>query len=174
MDKTDKKERKTKYDLISIYKGQQLVNIDSQAPNKVAREYFPRIINNLDTIKAEARYKNSRFDFYLETSKEKFFVEVKGVTLEKDGIAMFPDAPTERGLKHLHELSLALEEGYKALVLFIIQMKGPHSFTANKETHEAFALKLKEVQAKGVEVLAIDCLVSPNELKASQALKVLL
>ncbi len=172
--KAAKADRKTKYNLISVRKNNLLVNIDSLAANKVAAEYFPTVISPLELLKAETKYNNSRFDFYMESGTEKIFAEVKGVTLEKEGIAMFPDAPTERGLKHLTELAQSVEEGYKALVLFVIQMKGVKHFSPNYETHAAFGEKLKEVKNKGVKLMAVDCNVSQSTLTAADPVKIIL
>ena len=144
LQESSKATRKTRYDLISVYKGQRLINIDSQAPNKVAAEYLPEIIPDIKLLKREVKFNNSRFDFYLETAAERIFVEVKGVTLEEEGVAMFPDAPTERGIKHLQELGLCIQEGYKAAVLFVIQMKGVKDFTPNYQTHRAFGQALQQ------------------------------
>ena len=130
LNQADNPNRTTKYDLIAICKGDSLVNIDSQAPNHVFREYLQagRYIDSITTIKSEAKYGGSRFDFYVETKDRKIFIEVKGVTLEKDGIAFFPDAPTQRGIKHLNELAQSIQDGYEAHVIFIIQMKGIRHF----------------------------------------------
>ena len=166
--------RKTRYDLISVYKGQRLVNIDSQAPNKVAAEYMPEIIPEIKLLRREVRFNNSRFDFYLETSSERTFVEVKGVTLEEAGVAMFPDAPTERGIKHLQELALCIEKGYKAIMLFVIQMKGVKFFTPNYRTHRAFAEALKRAWEQGVSLLAVDCSVTESELNAGDPVEIVL
>lgn len=158
--------RKTKYDLISVYKEDRLINIDSQAPNKVFYEYLINgfLFQNIKLIKPERKYKTSRFDFYIETDEKKIFVEVKGVTLEEDGVVMFPDAPTERGLKHLNELSDCIEEGYDAYVCFVIQMKDVLYFTPNYITHKEFGETLKDVKKKGVNIIALDCDVTKDRL----------
>ena len=119
-------------------------------------------------IRPETRFGDSRFDFYVEAGEEKWFIEVKGVTLEIDGVAKFPDAPTERGVRHMRELMAAMEEGYKAMICFIIQMKGVYEFSANEETHPEFAKVLKEARDKGVEIKAFDCLVKPDSLVADR------
>lgn len=161
-------QRKTGFDLIGVYKGRQLVNIDSQAPNRVFHEwvldsgYFPA----LQTIKAEYRYHSSRIDFCLEAAGRRILVEVKGVTLEEDGMALFPDAPTERGLKHLHELCRAVDEGFGACLVFIIQMQGVRGFAPNRRTHPAFAEALGVAAGKGVEILALDCEVAADSIVA--------
>lgn len=158
--------RKTKYDLISVYKEDRLINIDSQAPNKVFYEYLINgfLFQNVKLIKPERKYKTSRFDFYIETDDKKIFVEVKGVTLEENGVVMFPDAPTERGLKHLNELADCIDEGYDAYVCFVIQMKDVLYFTPNYITHKEFGETLKDVKKKGVNILALDCDVTKDSL----------
>lgn len=166
VEKVAKEGRKTKYDLVSVYKGQRLINVDSQAPNQVAAEYLRQEIPKINLIKAEARFGNSRFDFYIETAGIKMFVEVKGVTLESDGVVMFPDAPTARGLKHLQELARAVDKGYGGMVLFVIQMRGVKYFTPNYITHRAFGEGLKQAQSQGVDLRAIDCLVTELGLEA--------
>ncbi|WP_313370532.1 DNA/RNA nuclease SfsA, partial [Sedimentibacter sp.] len=137
---SSRKTRKTQYDLISVFKGERLINIDSQAPNKVFHEMLLKgeLFNNITLIKPECKYKNSRFDFYVEADDKKIFVEVKGVTLEENGVVMFPDAPTERGLKHLNELGDSIDDGYEAYVCFIIQMKDVLYFIPNYKTHKEF------------------------------------
>ena len=157
--------RKTAYDLIAVQKRDRLINMDSQVVNKVALEFVPELFKNAQLVKPEYKYGNSRFDIYVETESEKIFVEVKGVTLEDDGVVRFPDAPTERGVKHLKELQKALTEGYKAYVLFIIQMSDVKYFEPNRNTHPQFADVLKEVRDCGVIPLAYDCSVSPDEIK---------
>ena len=156
-----KEGRKTKYSLIAVYKGDVLVNMDSQAPNQMAAEALAdgRIveIGEVDFLKREVKYENSRFDIYYQKGEKKGFIEVKGVTLEEDGIAKFPDAPTERGAKHLKELIKAKEEGYEAAVLFVIQMKGTREFRPNEERDQNFTAALREAAAAGVKILAYDC-----------------
>lgn len=166
--------RKTKYDLISVYKDKILINIDSQAPNKVFHEWVldKGFFKDIKLIKPEYQYKNSRFDFYLETKERKILVEVKGVTLEEDGIAMFPDAPTIRGLKHINELISAHEDGYETYVFFIIQMKGISYFLPNYKTHKDFGDALTIAHNKGVKIFAIDCNVTQNSIKANDFIDV--
>lgn len=160
---SDNLNRKTKYDLISVYKeGLGLVNIDSQAPNKVVKEWLER--QGYDTIKPEYTYGNSRLDFYMEKAGEKYLLEVKGCTLEIDGVGYFPDAPTERGVKHLRELTKAAGEGYHAMAVFVIQMEGVQEVRPNVATHEEFGVALKEAQEAGVEVLPLCCKVTEDEL----------
>lgn len=164
--------RKTKYDLIAVHKGARLINMDSQAPNKVAAEYLPTLFPDYTLLKPEVKHNNSRFDFYLETPDEKWFIEVKGVTLEENGIARFPDAPTERGIKHVEELIDCLDEGYRAMVLFVIKMKGIKHFEPNNRTHPAFGDALRRAKAAGVEIRAIDCIVTCDTLTADSEIKV--
>ncbi|NLJ57894.1 MAG: DNA/RNA nuclease SfsA [Tissierellia bacterium] len=168
--------RKTNYSLISVYKGERLINIDSQAPNKVFHEYLLNggLFQNITTIKAESKYNNSRFDFYIEADGKKSFVEVKGVTLEEKGVAMFPDAPTERGLKHLNELGKCLDEGYEAYVCFMVQMKDVLYFTPNYKTHREFGERLKDIMKKGVNIMALDCEVTKDSLVARNKVGIIL
>lgn len=153
--------RKTAYDLIVVEKGNNYVNMDSQAPNRVAREW---LTESWDYIKPECRFGNSRLDFYMERNGRKAFLEVKGVTLEEQGVARFPDAPTERGIKHLEELQKAAALGYEAYVLFVIQMKGIRWFEPNDQGHPAFGEALRKAAGAGVKVLAYDCIVRPKSL----------
>ncbi len=164
----DSKIRKTKYDLISVYKGERLINMDSQVPNKVFNEWVLKssMFENIKLIKAEQKYNNSRFDFYIEADAKKIFVEVKGVTLEEGGVVMFPDAPTERGLKHLNELSHCIDEGYEAYLVFIVQMKNVEYFTPNVKTHKEFADALIKSNLKGVNIIALDCEVKEDSIAA--------
>lgn len=163
LEESDNPARKTKYDLIAVYKGDKLINMDSQAPNKVfyewAEDYFKP-----DFIKPEFTYKKSRFDCYMEVGTKKIFVEVKGVTLENDGVASFPDAPTERGIKHLLELSDAVQNGYTCYVFFIVQMCGVRHFEPNYERHKEFAEALNFAKDSGVNVRCLDCNVTPDTL----------
>ena len=155
--------RKTPYDVIAVYKGDRLINMDSQAPNAVAAEYLATRFPHA-TIRREVTYGDSRFDFHIQDGDEQWFVEVKGCTLERDNIGYFPDAPTERGVKHLHHLIRAVEDGYKAAVLFIIQMEGIAAIRPNDATHPAFGTALRDAAAAGVEVWAVDCAVTPDSL----------
>ncbi len=166
LEKSDKKDRKTLYDLVGVRKGEMMVNIDSQAPNMVVEEFLRegKLFEDVVTIRPETFYGNSRFDFYIETAKEKIFMEVKGVTLEKDGVVLFPDAPSERAVKHVEELIKAKEEGYQVYVLFVIQMDAAKYFTPNEETHPEFAKVLCEAASQGVKVLAYNCKVTPDSL----------
>ena len=170
--------RKTQYDLVAVEKGNLLINMDSYAPNIAFGEYLCQgrfaPLGQLTHVKAEARYHQSRFDFYVETATERAFIEVKGVTLEADGVAMFPDAPTLRGVKHLNHLAQCLEEGYQAYAVFIVQMQGMRYFTPNNKMHAAFGATLKEVAAKGVQVLALACTVTPESMVVDGELPVVL
>lgn len=172
----DNSSRKTKYSLIGVMKGDVMVNMDSQAPNKVVGEWLQQggIYQNLTFLKAEQKYENSRFDFYMEGDGKKAFLEVKGVTLEEDGVARFPDAPTERGIKHVQELMKAREEGYEAYIVFIIQMKGVCHFEPNDRTHKAFGDILRKAEKAGVHILAMDCKVKENELVIDRPIPVCL
>lgn len=166
--------RKTKYDLISVYKGENLVNMDSQAPNKAAAEFIPRLFENVTTIKPEAKHGDSRYDFYIEAGARRIYMEVKGVTLEEDGTALFPDAPTQRGVKHLKGLAGCFAEGYEAAVLFVIQMKGAARFMPNERTHPEFASALREAAGAGVKIYAMDCRVTPEEMVIDKPVPVVL
>lgn len=165
-DFTDNPKRSTQYDLVVVEKYGVLVNIDSYAPNRAFGEFLKQgsFIPGITQIKAEAKYGNSRFDFHVKTETSKAFIEVKGVTLEEGGVAKFPDAPTERGIKHLNELAACIAEGYEAHAIFVIQMEGVSHFTPNYKTHAAFGETLASVMEKGVEVFAFDCTVQPSEM----------
>lgn len=161
---SDNPHRKTAYDLVGVYKeGLGLINIDSQAPNKVMYEWLKS--KDYDLIKPEYRYGNSRFDFYLEKGNDKYFIEVKGCTLEIDGIGYFPDAPTERGVKHLYELVKASEQGYRSAVAFVIQMPQITEVRANIATHKEFGDALDHARSKGVEVMMLQCEITENDMK---------
>ena len=166
----DNPERKTKYDLITVDKCSNLVNIDSQAPNAAVEEWLKKgkLFSKKAAIKREFTYGKSRFDFYVEDGKRKAFIEVKGVTLEKEGIAYFPDAPTERGIKHIQELEASLKDGYEAIILFVIQMKKITEFRPNDETHKAFGDALRKAKKSGVKVLAFDCLITPDSMSVDK------
>ena len=162
--------RKTPYDLVAVEKttenGALLINMDSQIVNSVAEEWLKggALFSENAKIRREVTYKKSRFDFYIEDGTDKIFLEVKGVTLENDGIASFPDAPTERGVKHLNELKSALDEGYKCYVLFVIAMKGVTLFKPNDVRHKEFGDTLREVYSRGVNVLAVDCKIEKDSI----------
>ena len=168
--------RKTKYDLVAVEKGDLLINMDAQAPNKVFGEWAAGggFLPGLTAIRPESAWEDSRFDFLLEDSQGPCFVEVKGVTLEEGGEARFPDAPTERGVKHLRGLQRAAAQGWRAAVFFVIQMKGVTHFRPNDATHPAFGAALREAASHGVEVYARDCLVTPESLVLDAPVPVLL
>jgi len=172
----DDPKRKTAWSLITVQKGKRLVNIDSQIPNKLAYNYVN--LNGLgfqvDLVKSEKTYGNSRFDLYYEAEGQKGFVEVKGVTLEEDGVARFPDAPTERGRKHLLELQEAAANGYEAWVLFVIQMPDILRFEPNWPRDPAFAETLCQVAQNGVKVRAVECAVTPDGLTITREVPVCL
>jgi len=166
--------RKTNWDLIAVKKGARLINMDAQIPNKVVDEWLVKeaLFKQINLIRPETKYKSSRFDFYVEADNQKIFIEVKGVTLEQDGVAMFPDAPTARGVRHLEELIAAIKEGYEAYVIFVIQMEKVRYFTPNKEMDPVFAKTLKEAKRAGVNILALDCLVTDTSIVANKEVPV--
>ncbi|NLX61609.1 MAG: DNA/RNA nuclease SfsA [Tissierellia bacterium] len=170
------KNRKTKYSLIAVWKGNMLVNMDSQVPNRVVfdalRENKIEGFEDLTHIKREVAYGHSRYDIYFEGQKDKGFIEVKGVTLEIDGISMFPDAPTERGTKHVLELIEAVKDGYRGAVLFLIQMKGPTKFRPNWEMDRKFSEAIKLAYENGVNILAYDCLVTENTIVLDEKINI--
>lgn len=170
-------ERKTPYDLVAVEKGELLVNMDSQAPNQVFREWAERggFRPGLTQLRPETVYGDSRFDFYWEDEKGlRGFVEVKGCTLEHEGHARFPDAPTDRGVKHLEELVRAKGAGYEAAVCFVLQMAPMKDFSPNDETHPAFGDALRRARAAGVEVLAMECRVGRDSLEIWRPVSILL
>ncbi len=172
--KSDNLSRKTEYDLVGVYKGETLINMDSQIPNKVFYEWLikGKLFEDVTYIKPEYKYGNSRLDFYVETKNNKNLIEVKGVTLEENGIAMFPDAPTERGIKHINELIEAKRAGHGAYIAFIIQMKGVYKFIPNDKTHKAFGDALRKAKAAGVKIICFDCIVTENSIEADEAVEV--
>ena len=151
-----------------------LINMDSQIPNDVAQEWLMTcgLFSENAVFRREVKYKNSRFDFYIEDGNRKIFLEVKGVTLENNGIAMFPDAPTERGIKHINELVSCLYDGYEAYILFVIQMKGVDIFIPNDETHRAFGDALRIAEKQGVKILAVDSVVTKDSIEIDEYIKV--
>ena len=168
--------RKTAFDLIAVYKGDMLINMDSQAPNKVIGEWLSRggCFGEVTLLRPEQTYGSSRFDFYLEADGRRIFAEVKGVTLENDGVVAFPDAPTERGIKHLRELMAAMDQGFEAYVFFVIQMESCKYFTPNDTTHKEFADTLREAAKRGVHVVALTCSVKENSLEIKSECPVVL
>lgn len=177
LEKSGNRERSTAYDLIAVNKSGRLINMDSNAPNKVVEEWLNQriLFPDLTLVRPETTYGNSRFDFYLETaSGRKIFMEVKGVTLENDNQAAFPDAPSERAIKHVEELMLAKQNGYEAYILFVIQMKGIHSFSPNWITQPAFGEALRNARRAGVHLLAYDCLVEQDSLRLQDEVPIVL
>lgn len=169
--------RKTQWDLISVIKNGRLINMDSAAPNAVFGEWLSAgvLLGSPPTfIRPEAVYGDSRFDFYFESPGRKTFAEVKGVTLEDNGIVMFPDAPTQRGIKHLRGLIKCLNAGYEAYAVFIVQMKNVKHFEPNRATHPEFADALKDASEAGVHILALDCQVSPDTITVSEKVKIVI
>lgn len=164
LEESDNESRKTKYDLIAVYKENfGLINIDSQAPNKVAKEW----LNSKDYtyIKPEYTYGNSRIDFYMEKDDKKYLMEVKGCTLEREGVGYFPDAPTERGVKHIYELIKAKTEGYEVALAFVIQMEGVNEVLPNIETHPEFGTAMSDAREAGVNIIFIKCKVFEDRLE---------
>lgn len=168
--------RKYKYSLVVVRKGEMLINIDSQAPNKAAGEFLSKrsLFPDIENLKAEKTVGNSRFDFYFEHGDKKAYLEVKGVTLEKDGAVYFPDAPTERGTKHLNELCECVRKGMEAYVLFVVQLKNVSHFSPNDVTDPDFAAALKHASDCGVKILCYDCNVTENEMNIADPVPVIL
>ena len=175
LEKSGNPNRKTAYDLVGVKKGKVLINMDSQAPNQAVKEWLEKEVyfKNITYLKPECKYGNSRVDFYLETAEErKIFIEVKGVTLEEEGVARFPDAPTLRGIKHMKELEQAVQQGYEAYILFVIQMKGIKWFEPNDRTHSEFGDTLRQVAQNGVGVLAYDCSITKESMELDMPVEV--
>lgn len=163
--KSSNPNRKTKYDLICVEKGQRMINMDSQAPNIAAKEWLSQGgLGNIENLKAESFHGDSRFDFSFTRDGQDCFLEVKGVTLENDGVCAFPDAPTERGAKHLRGLTELARQGYGACVLFVIQMSDVKYLHPNDATDPVFGKALREAAVNGVEVLAMDCAVTADSM----------
>lgn len=157
--------RKTRYDLIAVQKGNRLINMDSQAPNAAVKEWLLHGgLGNIQSLKPETTFGGSRFDFSFTLDGQQCFLEVKGVTLENDGVCAFPDAPTQRGARHLRELAVLSKQGYGAYVLFVIQMADVKFLHPNDATDPAFGKALRDAAAAGVQVLAYDCTVSPDSM----------
>jgi sugar fermentation stimulation protein A len=169
--------RKTRFSLISAFKGERLINIDSQIPNKVVAEAIrelnlKELMVPVTKLKPETFYGQSRFDFYFETPAGKGFIEVKGVTLEQDGVTLFPDAPTLRGTKHLAEMAKAVSEGYLGYVVFLIQMRDINYFRPNESMDPDFAAALRKAASLGVQILAYDSLVTPEGIWLREPVRV--
>lgn len=172
---SDNPARKTKYDLISVKKGERLINMDSQAPNAAAREWLlAGGLGEISELRPETFHGDSRFDFSFLKDGRRCFLEVKGVTLENDGVCAFPDAPTERGSKHLRGLTRAAEAGFGAYVLFVVQMENVRYLHPNDATDPAFGKALREAAGAGVQILAMDCRVTPETMLVNNSLPVLL
>lgn len=176
LEKRDGKHRKTAYELIMVYREDKLVSIDSQLPNKLAEEAVRSNViielQNYDYIKKEVVFGDSRIDLYMEKEGEKTFVEVKGVTLEVDGVAKFPDAPTERGTKHIYELIKAKQQGYRACLLFVIQLDFANYFTPNSIMDPKFAEALISANSAGVEIFAYSCQIKEDEVLLYKSIEV--
>lgn len=181
LEESDNPSRATRYSLITTKKGERLINMDSQVTNKMVLEslkdkslVLPGFDEEIELIKSEKTYGNSRFDIYLEGKTKKAFIEIKGCTLEIDNVVKFPDAKTERGVKHVKELIQAKEDGYLAYIIIVIQMEDVLYFTPNIEKHKEFADVLKEAEEKGVKVLAYDSIVDIDSIKLNKPVKVIL
>lgn len=174
LERSDNPARRTAFDLVAVQKGRRLINMDSQAPNKVFYQWVAEgnFIGAADYIKPECQWGNSRFDFYIEKGERRCLVEVKGVTLEIDGVVLFPDAPTERGVKHINELISASTLGYETYIVFVVQMKGVKYFLPNDATHPEFGAALRKAAASGVNILAYDCRVSPESLEIADKIEI--
>ena len=181
LEESNNPSRATKYSLIAVQRENKLINMDSQVPNKMVYEalkdkslVLPGFDEEITLLKPEKTYGNSRFDVYIEGKIKKAFIEIKGCTLEIDGVVKFPDAKTERGVKHVRELIKAREEGYLAYIIIVIQMEDVLYFTPNIEMHKEFGDVLKEADAKGVKILAYDSIVNIDEIKLNKPVKVIL
>lgn len=174
LEKSDNPARKTAFDLVSVIKNGRLINMDSSAPNTAVGEFIcgGKLFSDIEFLKAEYTFGKSRFDFYGRHGEKEFFAEVKGVTLEENGVVRFPDAPTERGVKHLLELENAVKSGYEAYVIFVVQMKDVLYFEPNYNTHKEFGEALKKAQKNGVKVLCYDCEVTPNSMTLRKEVRV--
>ena len=169
-------DRKTKWDLISVEKGERMINMDSQIPNRLVEEWIRggHLFRDVTLVRPETTYGNSRFDLYVEAEGKRIFIEVKGVTLEENGVFRFSDAPSERAVKHLEDLILAKQEGYETYVFFVIQMTDVRYFTPNTDTLPAFAEALRRAAAAGVHILAYDCTVSPDSIEIDSPVDIVL
>lgn len=174
LEKAKNPDRKTKYDLIAVWKEELLINMDSQAPNTAFCEWAKQVSfpEGLTELRPETTHGDSRFDFYYNGRNGKGFIEVKGVTLENDGVVKFPDAPTARGEKHLRGLIRCVEEGYGAYAVFVVQMSGMKYFAPNESTDPLFAEALRDADKKGVNIIALECTVSPDSMQITGTLPV--
>lgn len=171
---SDHPARKTAYDLVAVWKGARLINMDSQAPNPVLAEYLPRsgLFGPKMSIRPEYTHGDSRFDFLVEDEGKRHLIEVKGVTLERNDVAYFPDAPTQRGVKHVQGLIRAQEEGFESWICFVVQMEGIQTLRPNDETHPAFGQALRAAEEAGVHILALGCQVEPGRVEISHPVPV--
>ena len=174
LEKGTNPKRKTAYDLVAVEKGHRLVNMDAQAPNKIFGEWALQMEPGIRSIRPEMTFEDSRLDFLLETEQGRHYVEVKGVTLEEGGHVYFPDAPTERGVRHLHTLMRAVEQGHRATVFFVVQMADVLDFSPHDSTDPAFGQALRQAVAAGVQVLAFTCRVTPEEVTMDHQIPVIL
>lgn len=181
LEKSDNPNRKTQFDLVAVLKQREnlppiLVNMDSQIPNDAAEEWLKKgnLFPENSVIRREVKHGNSRFDFCIDTEQGRSFLEVKGVTLEFDGKVYFPDAPTERGVKHVLELAECARQGFGAYILFVVQMKGVSSFSPHDATHPQFGEALRYAQKKGVKILAYDCITEPDSMTIDKEIEVIL
>ena len=176
LEKSDNPNRKTAYDLVAVEKGERLINMDSQIPNKVIEQWLKdsNLLGKSAAVKPESVYENSRFDFYIESAdgSRKAYAEVKGCTLENNGVCMFPDAPTQRGLKHINELISCKSKGFEAYIIFLIQMNNVKYFTPNYATHEDFGNALKAAKKAGVNIIALDSIVTPTSIEAGYPVEI--
>lgn len=174
LEHSDSESRKTAFDLVAVEKGDRLINMDSQAPNKAVGEWLREKMpfGESFSVYPEKKYGNSRFDFYLESQDRKIFMEVKGCTLEKDGVVLFPDAPTLRGVKHIEELSHCLDEGYESYIMILVQMSDVKYFTPNYDIHPEFGEALEKASRKGVKILCYDCNVTHDSMTVGKPVKV--
>lgn len=174
LEHSDSESRKTAFDLVAVEKGDRLINMDSQAPNKAVGEWLREKMpfGGGFSVYPEKKYGNSRFDFYLESQDRKIFMEVKGCTLEKDGVVLFPDAPTLRGVKHIEELSHCLDEGYESYIMILVQMSDVKYFTPNYDTHPELGEALEKASRKGVKILCYDCNVTHDSMTVGKPVKV--
>lgn len=174
--KSDNPERKTQWDLIGVEKGERMINMDSQIPNKVVEEWIRggNLFPGATLIKPETTFGKSRFDLYIEVDGRKIFMEIKGVTLEDNDVVRFPDAPTERGVKHVEELAEAVKAGYEAYLFFVVQMKNVKYLAPNMKTHAAFGEAMKKAKAQGVNILAYECQVEKDSIEITKEVPVVL
>ncbi len=174
LEDSENPKRKYRYSLVAVRKGERMVNMDSQAPNKAVGEWLKNggLFRNIKLLKPESRYGSSRFDFYCEYKDKKAFIEVKGVTLENNNVVSFPDAPTERGARHVSELIECIKDGYEAYIIFVVQMKNVLYFEPNEDHDPAFAKALRKAGDEGVNIIAVDCFVNESEMKIEELTEV--